>query len=96
MGLNKILDKKYNKQTTHKSEKIECMKNISDCMFLTKNNMCSAEWCIFEELPKMIYTEKEIKCTICNKSKTVSVYSGKTEYICSDCVNKLNELFKEK
>ena len=92
MGISKVLDDK-NKPTS-KSDTVECMKNITDCTFISSNGKCSAEWCIFNELPKMMIIEKTIKCIICGTPKTISVYNCQAEYICDECKNALKELMR--
>lgn len=94
MGISKLVDNRYYKHK--KQETIQCKKNIKDCMFLMDDNECCAEWCIFEELPKVINLERKITCSICNiNSKTVSVYSGQKDYICEECINKIREKINE-
>lgn len=88
MSISRIVDNRtYNSRT---SETVGCSKN-SDCMFFNGSG-CSAEWCIFERLPKMINTSKTIECLICGNTKTVSVYSGKSDYICDDCKEDIKKL----
>lgn len=74
-----------------------CRKNSTDCMYLNSNGTCSAEWCIYEELPKIISTGRELTCSICGKNKkTVSIYSGITSYICEECQQKLKLITPDK
>ncbi len=94
MGLSRILDKEEKKKVKRKSDIVSCEKT-DDCMFMSDNGNCSFEWCIFEELPKNINTSKTISCSICGKTESVSIYSGKTEYICPICINKINKLFNK-
>lgn len=93
MSISKIVDKKYNNSSS-KVEAIECMKNVSDCMYMSKNGMCSAEWCVFDGLPSMISTKKEIECVMCGKKKTVSIYNAETSYICPDCDKIIDDLIR--
>ena len=91
MGLSRILDKEYK---TSDSLNVSCSEGHSDCMF-NINGTCSAEWCIFKELPKMITTGKNVKCKVCKKNTTnVSVYSGQNEYICNDCLQKIYNIIE--
>lgn len=95
MGISKILDKKFKNSNVEYSTDMKCSKNISDCRYISKDGKtCSAEWCIFDELPKMITEEKEIKCIICGTPKTVSIYSGESNYICSKCEKVIERVFK--
>lgn len=94
MGISKILDKKYKKSEDY-STTIKCVKNITDCKYIAKDGKtCSAEWCIYNELPKMITEEKEINCILCDKSKTVSIYSSESSYICPECKEIIDKIFK--
>lgn len=74
-----------------------CQKGAIDCMFANSTSGgCYAEWCIFDTLPAMEFTSKELTCSICNTNKTqISTYSGQTSYICPDCKKKLHKLIKE-
>lgn len=82
------------KTVSAKSSSISCSKGIADCMYAS-NGGCSAEWCIFEELPKMVNGSKSISCDICGStSKTVSVYSGINSFICDDCKDKIKKIMK--
>lgn len=91
MSISRIVD---NRQYKRKSDTIKCMKNLKECMFLNKDE-CTAEWCIFERLPKMVTLTKKINCIICDKPKEVSVYTGQINYICDDCVKKIKEKINE-
>lgn len=95
MSISNVLDKKYNKTKSTNTDNIKCSKNSTDCMYLAKNGMCSAEWCLFDELPKMIETKKEINCIICGESKEVSIYNSDSWYICDKCIKKIKESFNE-
>lgn len=82
------------KINTKVSAGIGCSKGISDCMYASGGG-CSAEWCIYEELPKMVSTSKELTCDICGEStKSVSVYSGINSYICDNCREKMKKIIK--
>lgn len=96
MGVSNILDKKYNKKGLLKTDAIKCIKDVTDCMFISNNGMCSAEWCIFQELPKVIDLEKDINCIFCDKPKTVSIYNSDSWYICDDCIRKMKEIINER
>ena len=74
-----------------------CMKNKPDCYYLGADGNCSAEWCIYDNLPKILKDTKLIKCAICNENTTrVSLYSNRTEFICSTCQPKLIRIIKNK
>lgn len=83
-------EKKLTKSVTTGS----CMKNVNDCRYRS-NNGCSAEWCIYEELPKIVNENKTISCEICGVEKTVSIYSGETSYICDDCKKQIKKILTE-
>lgn len=73
-----------------------CQLGVSDCMFLDNNGNCSAEWCIFSQLPKVINTTRQITCSICGESvKNVSIYSGIKDFICPVCKQKIREKIYE-
>ena len=69
---------------------ISCQKGIADCMF-NVNGDCSAEWCIFAELPDIVVGSKSISCSVCGNTTTVSIYSGSSNYICPDCQSKIKQ-----
>lgn len=86
MAISKLVDdRKYEKKTVE-----TCQKNSKDCMFLDKSDgTCRAEWCIFKELPEMVKTNVQLTCRICGRTKIVSVYSGETQYICDNCIDRI-------
>lgn len=86
------LIKENNRNTIIKRDVEPCTMNTDDCMFLDKDTgNCSAEWCIYKELPKMVRVNVKLNCEICKtNSTTVTVYSGETKYICKECLNKIN------
>ena len=92
MAISKLL---YVNNSKKGSDGIKgCMMGSSDCMFLVDGN-CSAEWCVFSQLPKILNNTREIECMICGKEKTkVSVLSGQSIYICPKCVEKLRRLIE--
>lgn len=70
-----------------------CQKNSSDCVYLTSNGTCAAEWCIYAELPKMNTSARELTCSVCGENKkTVSMYSNITSYICPECQEKIKKV----
>ena len=74
-----------------------CQLNIPDCEYLNSDGNCSAEWCIYSQLPKMITKSKILTCSVCKKNKTtVSTYSGITSYICPECQVKLIKVIEDK
>ena len=93
MGLIKTDNKTY--RLKNGSE--PCMKGAKDCIYANSTSGgCYAEWCIFDQLPVIENTSKELTCMVCNENKTtVSVYSGKTDFICEDCKEKISKLIKE-
>ena len=69
-----------------------CQLGTTDCMFLDNDGDCTAEWCIFSQLPKVINTTRTVTCSICGGSpKLVTVYSGIRDYICPTCKQKIRE-----
>ena len=72
MALSNILDKSNNSIKRHATE--ACELGV-DCQYKSANGNCSAEWCIYSQLPKMVNTSKNISCMVCGKSISVSVYS---------------------
>lgn len=93
MGLIKTDDGKTYKL---KDGSEPCMKGMLNCMFSNTTGGCSAEWCVFEELPKIQSNNKKLTCDICgNNTTTVSIYSGKTSYICDECKEKINKLTEQ-
>lgn len=96
MAISKLLD---NRSYSNKpSDNASCMKGISDCQFLTASGGCSAEWCIFSELPTMLNSVgKELTCSICGKNKkTVSAYSGISSFVCDECRQKIKKITPDK
>ena len=91
MAISKIVD---NRSYSNKpDDSASCMKGSSDCQYLTESGGCSAEWCIFEELPKMINSSRELTCSICGKNKkSFSSYSGVRSYICDECNKKIKKI----
>lgn len=90
MSISKLVD---NRSYQPKTSENVCMKGSSDCMFLTSSGGCSAEWCIFNELPKITTGGNELTCSICGKNKkTVSPYSGITSFICDECSEKIKKI----
>lgn len=89
MGISQIMDKRS--YTAKKSTFNKCRKMVSECMFANQTGGgCSAEWCIFEELPKMTIETKKITCKVCGTAiKEVSIYSGYTDYICESCLKEI-------
>ena len=89
-----FLDGKNTPRTTGSTS---CMKGVYDCMYSTPEGGCCAEWCIYNELPSMDITSKEITCDVCQKNKkTVSIYSGTSSFICDECVEELRKLTQER
>lgn len=95
MGLVKGKTGRKYEQYKSKNSSIKCKRKIDDCMFRAVGELCSAEWCIFDELPKMLITKKTIKCVICGKSKTVSIFNAESNYICDNCIAKIKEKINE-
>lgn len=96
MGISKILDKKIPIVLPEDAEGISCMKGSSDCMFLTQDGGCCAEWCILEELPKIATMSKELTCSICGETKKeFSTFSGVSSFICDECAEKIQKTIKD-
>lgn len=95
MAISKILD---NRSYSNKpSDSASCRKGASDCMFSTKSGGCSAEWCIFEELPAVTSSGRELTCSICGKNKkTFSTYSGISSFVCDECSAKIKKITPDK
>ena len=95
MAISKIVD---NRSYSNKpDDSASCMKGSSDCQYLTESGGCSAEWCIYEELPKMINSSRELTCSICGKNKkSFSSYSGVRSYICDECNKKIKKITPDK
>lgn len=94
MGLSKIVDPVLNKEFP--DTETGCRLGRMDCQYLDSNGDCSAEWCIYEELPKIIKTDKKVTCSICGKNtKIISLYSGITEYTCPECRTKIKKITKD-
>lgn len=95
MAISKLLDNRS--YSTKPDDSASCMKGVSDCQFLTASGGCSAEWCIFEELPSMISGSRELTCSICGKNKkTVSAYSGISSFVCDECSKKIKKITPDK
>lgn len=94
MGLSSVLDKKHKNSKSTKVEKMNCSRLVKDCSYMDKDGKCSAEWCIYSELPAFISENKEIKCIICGKPKDVSIYNNEAYYICDDCKEDIDKVFK--
>lgn len=78
---------------TIKYEVEPCQKGSTDCMYLSSGGGCSAESCIFAELPTMISSNRELTCSVCGvNKKSFSTYSGISSYICSECQEKLKKI----
>lgn len=90
MSISNLVD---DRPIRKKSEIEKCHLNADDCQFLDGNGNCRAEWCIFEELPKMINPKISISCYICGATKTVSAYSGERGYVCPSCASQIRMLF---
>lgn len=88
------LIKENNTKKIKKKEVEACDMDTKDCMFLDKSTgNCSAEWCIYKELPKMVRLNVKLTCEICKtKTTTVSIYSGETKYICDDCLKTIDNV----
>lgn len=92
---NDIRRRLYRPSTLKTKSSSSCMKNSSDCMYLS-NGSCTAEWCIYEELPKITNNNRELTCYVCGKNKkTVSIYSGTTSYVCPECQEKINKITQD-
>lgn len=89
MSISNIVD---NRAYKPKDDTNPCQKNIKDCMFRTSKG-CAAEWCIFAELPQITTETRTLTCSICGKNKKkVSMLSGMTSYICSECQEKIHKV----
>lgn len=88
------LIKENNEKKLVKRKVEPCDMDTKDCMFLNKSNgNCSAEWCIFKELPKMVRLNVKLTCEVCkSKTTTVSIYSGETKYICNECLKNIDDV----
>ena len=94
MGMSKLIDPVV--PNIRKVVEGGCQLGTTDCMFLDDNGDCTAEWCIFSQLPKVVNTTRTITCSICGEStKNVSVYSGIKEFICPVCKQKIREKIYE-
>lgn len=73
-----------------------CNKGSADCMFLSTGGGCSAESCIFDELPLVTGGSRQLTCSVCGTNKTtVSIYSGTTSFICPECQEKLKKITQD-
>ena len=93
MGLSKFLDPVTGITQTANEQ---CQEGIDDCQYLTSSGECSAEWCVYSQLPKMVINSRELTCSVCGKNKkTFSSYSGITSYTCPECKEKLKKITKD-
>lgn len=86
MSISKLVD---NRQLSVPEDNI-CY--TADCMYNVGGG-CAAEWCIFNELPKMVTSSRTLTCSVCNEAtKTVSIHSGITSFICEKCRTKIKKV----
>ena len=96
MGLSKIIDANNGSSSINKQATVSCEHGV-DCMYKSASGGCTAEWCIFSQLPKIVNNSKKLKCSVCGKNeKTVSVYSGISSFVCDECTEKINKVIKDR
>lgn len=86
MSISKFVDNRaYSTPETYTCQSVDCMFNV--------NGACSAEWCIFNELPAITTSSRTVTCSICGEAtKSFSLMSGTTSYICSKCQEKIKKV----
>lgn len=86
---DKVSSKARSIQEARAAADINPAGDCSTCMFAS-NGACTAEWCIFKELPPMSGS-RTVKCPMCGEEATASVYSGGSFILCDKCKKKMQE-----
>lgn len=87
-GMSTKVDEKLNKQSQITSaQDVNPVGNCAECMF-SSNGACTAESCIFAELPPMTMS-KTAKCPMCGEETSISPYANGEFVLCKKCKKKL-------